>query len=267
MEKSGFVKRLKDEAHFIYSSFVSNREWPLAETGQFWDSVADYDDINGQAYSYFRRFTDGYDMCSIPPNSKILDICARTGNGTRYFYDRGLVKHAVCADVSRSFMEICGQQLAQYHIPFEQVLVNDYQLPQPDESFDAILCFETLEHVSKPQEFLVALRRVLKQKGEIIITTPNVLWEPIHWLAAITGLHHSEGPHRFIRRRKLLRLLKEAHFSIIIESTTVLIPGGPAFLIRLGEFLESIIPESVKRIIGLRRIFICTTEPNTEQQS
>ncbi|MBN2010088.1 methyltransferase domain-containing protein [candidate division KSB1 bacterium] len=260
-----WYQRFKNELNFIFKNYISHRNWSLKEVGEFWDSVADANDINESTYSYFRRFTDGYDLCSIAPKSRILDICARTGNGTMYFHERGRVGHAVCVDVSRDYQDICTDYLQQAGVPAEHLLIDDYQIPQPDESFDAILCFETVEHVSEPQELLTSLRRLLKPYGEIIITTPNFLWEPVHWLAAITGIHRSEGPHRFLRRHTLRRLIKKADLKIITESTTVLIPGGPAFLIKFGEFLEHILPETIKRFFGLRRIFICTTNVDEDE--
>ena len=54
-----FTTRFKEEINYIVDSHIKNRDWTLQEVGQFWDSVADYDDINEQTYSYFRRFVDG----------------------------------------------------------------------------------------------------------------------------------------------------------------------------------------------------------------
>ena len=98
-EMMGFLNRVYQEWCYLYGSHISNRTWTLKEVGEFWDGVADYDDINEQTYSYFRRFTDGYKLCNIKNDSYILDICARTGNGTKFFHKKGKVKKAICADV------------------------------------------------------------------------------------------------------------------------------------------------------------------------
>lgn len=45
-------------------------------------------------------------------------------------------------------------------------------IPFPDESFDALLCTEVLEHVADPTELLREMRRVLKPGGFGIITIP-----------------------------------------------------------------------------------------------
>lgn len=232
-------------------------EWTLEGVGRFWDGVADYDDVNQETYSYFRRFTDGYRLCSIADHSYILDICSRTGNGSLFFFQRGKVRAAVCADVSENMLETCHQRLQETGVDFSLLRFTSYPLPLPDNEFDAVLCFETLEHLPQPGRFLQELHRVLKSNGELLLTTPNSLWEPAHWLAAILAVHHSEGPHKFLSKRRAVRLFKKAGFRIAREDTTVLIPAGPASLTALGEFLERAAGKWVRSLLGLRRIFIC----------
>ncbi|MDY6861522.1 MAG: methyltransferase domain-containing protein [Thermodesulfobacteriota bacterium] len=247
-----FFQRLLKEIEYI-----TTKEWTLNDTGNFWDSIADYDDINEKTYSYSRRFVDGYRLCSIPDNSYILDICARTGNGTKFFYEKGKVRKSVCADVSSVFQNICSSNLRKYNIPFETLLFKKYRLPFTEREFDAIICFETVEHFSKPAIFINELYRLLKPGGEMLLTTPNFLWGPIHWMAAVFNFHHSEGPHRFLRRKNLVSIIIDAGFKIIKEASTVIIPGGPQSIIRFGEYLEKKLPFYFISLLALRRILIC----------
>ena len=254
---STFRERLFKEYNYIISSQFTNRNWSLAEVGQFWDSVANYDDINEQTYSYYRRFVDGYRLCGIPDDSYVLDICARTGNGTKYFYKKGKVRKAVCADVSLVFQNICTYNLKRWEIPFDTILFDSYRLSFPNAEFDAILCFETIEHFSQPLTFLKELFRIIKPEGEMVLTCPNILWEPAHSLAAILNYHHSEGPHRFLTRKSLISKINKVGFKIINEASTVIIPGGFPPLIRFGENLEKSLPFSLISLVALRRILIC----------
>jgi hypothetical protein len=80
-------------------------------------------------------------------------------------------------------------------------------------------------------------------------------------LAAITGLHHSEGPHRFVPRRHLREAISVAGFLIEHVETTVLIPAGPPWLLRLGRSLEKRLQTILMPLIGLRHFFICTKLP------
>lgn len=45
-------------------------------------------------------------------------------------------------------------------------------IPEPDASFDAIMCIEVLEHVPYPVEALKELTRLLKPGGKLILTAP-----------------------------------------------------------------------------------------------
>jgi len=186
-------------------------EWTLKDVGDFWDSVKDYDEINKNTYSYFRRFIDGYKLIAVKDNAYLLDICCRTGKGTLYFSRKKKDKlKAVCMDPSKRFIELAETRLKKENINFK---VRQFQeLPLkidgiiiPSKTFDNIICFESLEHMPSPKAFLNELQRVLKDDGELLLTTPNVLWEPLHWLAEKTKLHHSEGPSSFLTRRKIIK--------------------------------------------------------------
>ena len=139
---------------------------------------------------------------------------------------------------------------------FTWVPILDYQLPFGSGAFTAVLCFETVEHFAEPDQLINELGRVTQSGGTLILTTPNVLWEPIHALAAILGLHHSEGPHRFIRYDRLMQMIETAGFEIEKAQTTILVPGGPRFLIKAGEWLELHAHESILRFLGLRRVIV-----------
>jgi coenzyme F420 hydrogenase subunit beta len=234
------------------------RTWTFAAVGRHWDSTEDYDAINEETYSYFRRFVDGLRLSNLPERGRVLDLCARTGNGTLYFHQQGKVGSAVCADVSAKMGEVCRARLAAGGV--QNVLwlpLDNYSLPLADGAFDAILCFETVEHFAEPERLVQELGRVIRPGGVMILTTPNLLWEPVHALAAMTGLHHSEGPHRFVRLCHLRHMVEAAGFVIEQLETTVLIPGGPAALVRLGEWIEARTRHTLMPWLGLRRVLIC----------
>jgi len=134
--------------------------------------------------------------------------------------------------------------------------ITSYEFPFDTAEFDITLCLESVEHFDRPDWLIKELGRVTKPEGTLILSTPNFFWEPMHALAAITGLHHSEGPHRFQRLAKLKQYISEAGFTIEHCETTVLIPAGPPWFIELGGWLEDRTKESLMPRIGLRRLFI-----------
>ncbi len=234
--------------------------WTLKEVGDFWDSVSDYEEVSLGTFSYFRRFIDGYRLASkykLKKGAKVLDICSRTGIGTSFFNKRHSGMKFVCMDVSPEFKKKASMRLKKEKVNFRYEVFDSYRLKLKGNEFDYILCFETLEHVDKPDVFLKELSRVLKKDGEIIITTPNTLWDFVHWTADKLNIHFGEGPHRFIPRSELKRIIRQAGFTIIKEETTVLIPYGPKFLTNFGLFLEKVFRQTLMPYLGLRRILVC----------
>ncbi|PWT99346.1 MAG: hypothetical protein C5B53_05475 [Candidatus Melainabacteria bacterium] len=48
-------------------------------------------------------------------------------------------------------------------------------IPVPDRSFDVVVSFETLEHIVEHDEFMSEIKRVLRENGLLIISTPDKL--------------------------------------------------------------------------------------------
>ena len=94
----------------------------------------------------------------------------------------------------------------------------DEPLPFGDSSFDLVLCVETIEHVRDVQLLLSEIRRVLRPRGSLALTTPA------HGRAtalrlAVRGwesLFDPLSPHlRFLTGRSLERLLDELGFDVV----------------------------------------------------
>ena len=250
--RSKIFKRLSKEIKHITSA-----KWTFSDVGKHWDETTDYDDINEKTYTYFRRFVDVDKFFDLPEKKYTLDICSRTGNGSLYFWKKNKISKVVCADVTQKMQEICKNNLSKYSINFETQYFDSYPLPFNNNEFETILSFETIEHLPNPKKFIQELYRILKPEGYLVLTTPNILWEPVHWFAAIFNIHHSEGPHRFLRHHKIQKWLKKTNFKIIKQKTFILIPGGPKSLKRFGEKLEKNLPNFIINLFGLRRTYIC----------
>jgi ubiquinone/menaquinone biosynthesis C-methylase UbiE len=76
---------------------------------------------------------------------------------------------------------------------------NIYQLPYPDNTFDAVVLSEILEHIDRDVDGLREVYRVLKPGGVVAITVPNAnypfLWDPINkTLETVFRTHIGKGP-------------------------------------------------------------------------
>lgn len=66
-------------------------------------------------------------------------------------------------------------------------------IPEPDASFEAILCSEVLEHVPEPTHALDEFARLLKPGGRLILTAPfasNVHMAPYHYCSGFSKYYY-----------------------------------------------------------------------------
>ena len=109
-------------------------------------------------------------LASIPPGQRVLDAGAGELQYKRF-----------CAHldyVSQDFAQYDGQGdgVALQTDTWDQSqldIVSDIaNIPEPDASFDAVMCIEVLEHLPDPIRALRELTRLLKPGGTLIITAP-----------------------------------------------------------------------------------------------
>ncbi len=62
-------------------------------------------------------------------------------------------------------------------LTYSFVNASAYEMPFEDETFDVVVSCEVIEHVQKPEQLLKEAHRVLKNGGQIILTTPYRLTE------------------------------------------------------------------------------------------
>jgi len=133
---------------------------------------------------------------------RVLDVACGTGYGT------SMLK-AVGVDLSLEALRYARRHPAAY------VAADAAQLPF-GRVFDAVVSFETIEHVPDPARFVAECARVLKPGGVLLVSTPNrELWSPRS--AKPLQRHHVKE----FNRRELLDLLRpfevELHGQILLS--------------------------------------------------
>ncbi len=118
-------------------------------------------------------------------NLDILDI----GCGYGYLtYSMKKLGHNVCGiDVSSRAIEVAKKQFGNF---FENATVEQY-FEKTKKRFDLITAVEVIEHLIDPNKFLQYCIKLLKDKGQIIITTPNKLYNKKSsiWISDIPPIH------------------------------------------------------------------------------
>jgi ubiquinone/menaquinone biosynthesis C-methylase UbiE len=68
-------------------------------------------------------------------------------------------------------------------------------IPEPDKSFDAIMCTEVLEHIINPREAIKEFARLLKKDGQLILTAPFCSlthFAPYHFYSGFSSFFYVE---------------------------------------------------------------------------
>ncbi|MBR0649982.1 methyltransferase domain-containing protein [Roseomonas terrae] len=134
----------------------------LPFTGERMTSV-----MEGQIeFEHFHRYCLARDLCD---GLDVLDVASGEGYGSALL--AGVAKSVVGVEIDLA--SVAHAQSA-YGGPTLQFLPGDaLALPIGDASVDAVISFETLEHLSDQPRFIREVRRVLRPGGLFIVSTPD----------------------------------------------------------------------------------------------
>lgn len=109
---------------------------------------------------------------------------------------------SVFANITYKSTDFAGTEYHQFK-EIDYVCPAD-NIPVKEKSFEAVLCTEVLEHVPEPKRVLAEFNRVLKNKGNLFLTTPFIY--QVH-----------EEPYDFFRYTpySFKNLLEEAGFEVV----------------------------------------------------
>lgn len=187
-------------------------------------------------YAYAAQFCSGKDA---------LEIGCGPGIGL------GLLKaHArtlVGGDYSQSLLSS-----AQGHYGGQIPLVrfDAHSLPFGQASFDAVVLFEAIYYLERPEQFLEECRKVLRPQGIVLMCLANKEW---------TGFHRSPHSHRYYSASELGALFRSGGFEPQIfgafpDSVTTAKSKMVAFVRRSASALN-LIPKTMKGKELLKRLF------------
>ena len=139
-------------------------------TGARFSHVGNFTGYMQVVAGYFGRQPDGKKILDLPAGNGLLADALRESGHT-----------VVCCDINRERSDYRYVDMAA-------------PLPFGDGEFDAVICLEGLEHLVDPVQLIGELSRVTRARGEIVVSTPNVIsiYSRLHQL--FTGAPYQFNP-------------------------------------------------------------------------
>lgn len=137
----------------------------------------------------------------LPAEIAVLDAGSGAGFGAGILAGRG--RRVSGVDYSATAV---SHATAEYGSRATFVVGSVLDLPFADDTFDAVTCFEVIEHVEAPAVLVAELHRVLRPGGTLYISTPHALMERLNEeTTSNPHLHYHVSP---LVPRDLRRLLR-----------------------------------------------------------
>lgn len=133
----------------------------------------------------------------------VLDIACGEGYGSNLLASEAA--SVTGADVSSEAVDHAQATYKNNKLKF--VTADGANLPFADGSFDMVVSFETIEHLTEQEKMIAEIKRVLKPDGLLVVSTPNKSFNPNSELE--NPFHHKE-----LTEEEFIGLLKSSFANV-----------------------------------------------------
>jgi SAM-dependent methyltransferase len=109
-------------------------------------------------------------LSSLNSTSRLLDIGSGAGVGAALIAEVANVGHVTCIDIS---VPALGEVRRRGFSPIV-ASAEGHKLPFPSGTFDIVILDEVIEHLVDTDSIMDEIHRVLKNDGQLLISTPNL---------------------------------------------------------------------------------------------
>lgn len=118
-----------------------------------------------QIIAHEKTFFKVLDLLEKLPRGKVLDL--PSGEGALSYSLAKIGFQVTAGDIDPRFFKADGIECMKIDM--------NHDIPLANETFEYIVCLEGIEHLQDPFQFIRECHRVLKWKGRLIFSTPNIL--------------------------------------------------------------------------------------------
>lgn len=136
------------------------------------------DPFDGEQCNYWMklehcgRYLFAADILAEAGASSVLDLSCAEGYGSDILASRGLI--VAGGDIQDEYIANASRRYPS--ATFFRIDL-DGEIPASLDGADAVVCFETLEHLKYPEAFLNRLPSLLRSGGTLLLSVPNKLYE------------------------------------------------------------------------------------------
>jgi SAM-dependent methyltransferase len=127
----------------------------------------------------FTRYLRALKLVNIQNGAKILDVGCKHAFLSDFLAEKEMNCDYYGLDISEKVIENLKHKKGSF-----QVCDVMKGLPFEDGKFDYIFCFDLIEHIESPTFLLNQFKRVLKDDGVLLLSTPN----PYNWIYMLAEL-------------------------------------------------------------------------------
>lgn len=190
----------------------------------------------------YTRYAFAAEFCR---GKEVLELGCGAGMGLGYLAKRA--RRIVGGDYSERLLRSAQDS---YESQVQLVRLDAHSLPFRDASFDIVLFFEAIYYLSRPRDFLLECRRVLRDTGTLLLCSANKEW---------SGFSPSALSHTYFSASELRQLLEENDFDAEIfrgfEVFSKKPSGRIVDLIRDFAVKFGLIPKTMRGKEFLKRMF------------
>ncbi|MCX6165960.1 MAG: class I SAM-dependent methyltransferase, partial [Ignavibacteriae bacterium] len=164
---------------------------------------------------YYHKLLGKYYSFYIPTGSRVLEIGCGTGD---LLYNVNSLS-GVGIDFSEEMIKIAHTKYP--HLNFQVAGAEDFNI---DENFDYIIISDLVGYLWDVQELFKNMRKVCNDKTRIIISSYNILWEPILKLSEFLGLKQKQPIQNWLSMKDIIGLLELEGFETVKIDRKILLP-------------------------------------------